>query len=348
MRSAMERQQLTLSSLANSMHLDLETVSQLVESRAPITTEIAHKLSQSLGSSPRFWLRRSEQYYEDRRRLDADRWAQAAPPDLASSLGWIQRTDNWLDRIDVLLEFFGVPDLESWKATYEPALQQTQFRTTSATPTSEIAVAAWLRRAQLQTRSLTLAPYNHTLFAGAIPAIRRLTWLKDPAVFLPRLRDLCAEAGVAVALVKAPSGCPASGATYRTIEHEPMIVLSARYLTDDHLWFTFFHEAAHVLLHGHEAVHVDSLEPEQIGHTTDRLELEANKWAADKIISDELIGSQVRPPTSYRQLQLLARQSGIAPGLIVGHFQHAGALSYAQLNKAKRRYRWRGPSLETI
>ena len=38
-----------------------------------------------------------------------------------------------------------------------------------------------------------------------------------------------------------------------------MIQLSARHKSDDHLWFSFFHEAAHVLLHSKKSVFVDEL-----------------------------------------------------------------------------------------
>jgi hypothetical protein len=31
--------------------------------------------------------------------------------------------------------------------------------------------------------------------------------------------------------------------------NKAMVILSFRYLSDDHFWFTFFHEIAHLLLH---------------------------------------------------------------------------------------------------
>jgi len=41
-----------------------------------------------------------------------------------------------------------------------------------------------------------------------------------------------------------------SDATRWLASNKALIQLSLRYKTDDHLWFTFFHDAGHILLHG--------------------------------------------------------------------------------------------------
>ncbi|VAW51008.1 Antitoxin HigA / unknown domain [hydrothermal vent metagenome] len=41
-----------------------------------------------------------------------------------------------------------------------------------------------------------------------------------------------------------------SGATRWISANKVVIQISLRYKTDDHLWFIFFHEAGHILLHG--------------------------------------------------------------------------------------------------
>ena len=39
-----------------------------------------------------------------------------------------------------------------------------------------------------------------------------------------------------------------------------MIILSFRYLSDDHFWFTFFHEIGHLLLHKEDLTFIDGEE----------------------------------------------------------------------------------------
>ncbi|MBK7760141.1 MAG: restriction endonuclease subunit S [Deltaproteobacteria bacterium] len=58
-----------------------------------------------------------------------------------------------------------------------------------------------------------------------------------------------------------------------------MLLLSLRHKTNDHLWFTFFHEAGHLCLHGKKLLFVD-LE----GGLSTEQEDEANLFARDKLI----------------------------------------------------------------
>src|SRR4029077_8388237 len=75
--------------------------------------------------------------------------------------------------------------------------------------------------------------------------------------FIPRLRAICAEVGVAIVFLRAPAGCRAGGATRFPAATKAMIVLSFRYLSDDQFWFSFFHEIGHLLLHGDRSTFVD-------------------------------------------------------------------------------------------
>ena len=59
-----------------------------------------------------------------------------------------------------------------------------------------------------------------------------------------------------------------------------MLLLSLRYSTNDHLWFTFFHEAAHLLLHGKKLQFVEGLD-----ELDEEAEAEADRFACDWLIS---------------------------------------------------------------
>jgi Zn-dependent peptidase ImmA (M78 family) len=117
---------------------------------------------------------------------------------------------------------------------------------------------------------------------------------------------------------------------------QALIVLSMRHKTNDHLWFTLFHEAGHILKHAKKATFVDGLEGVDEAH-----EAEADRFAADQLI----------PPAAAQKLQGLrseqevkdaARALGIAPGIVVGRMQHEGWLPRTHLNGLKVSYRWPG------
>ena len=92
--------------------------------------------------------------------------------------------------------------------------------------------------------------FDKPSFEAALVELRRLAREREPKRFLPELQRLCAQAGVAVVVAPAPAGCPVSGATKRLGINKALIILSLRGKFDDKLWFTYFHEAGHVVKHG--------------------------------------------------------------------------------------------------
>ncbi len=82
--------------------------------------------------------------------------------------------------------------------------------------------------------------------------MRTLT-MEPPAEFEPQLYKLCADAGVVLALVPAIPRARVSGAA-RWINGRPLIQLSLYGKSNDRFWFTFFHEAGHILQHSHQLV----------------------------------------------------------------------------------------------
>ena len=100
------------------------------------------------------------------------------------------------------------------------------------------------------------AEYNESRFKHAVRTIRGLT--REPIVeALQRTTGLCNEAGVALVLVQPLPKTALSGAAWWLSPRKAVIQLTARHKTDDHLWFSFFHEAAHILLHNKKGVFVD-------------------------------------------------------------------------------------------
>ena len=112
-------------------------------------------------------------------------------------------------------------------------------------------------------------------------------------------------------------------------------MLSFRYLSDDHFWFTFFHEAAHLILHREKYIFLEG---------DDRLssdeEEEANKFAADTLIPPEFQAEMMSLPAETRAVMRFARKVGVSRGIVVGQLQHRGLLRRNQLNNLKHRYTW--------
>lgn len=105
--------------------------------------------------------------------------------------------------------------------------------------------------------------------------------------------------------------------------HKALIQLSLYGKTNDRFWFTFFHEAAHILLHGKKEIFLDEfdggekLESEQ--------EREADRWASEFLIPSEY-EAELPGLKSKQSVSEFAEKLGIHPAIVVGRLQHDGVI----------------------
>lgn len=161
------------------------------------------------------------------------------------------------------------------------------------------------------------------------------------------VQKLCASVGVAVIFTPAPTKTAISGATHWLHREKAIIQLSLRYKSNDHLWFTFFHEAGHIIKHGYGTIFVEDDTVQQ--DNLEILEIEANQFARDQLIN----------PVDYQQFLLsflvqkdyssahrenmmndFAKRMGIAPGIVVGRLQFDKKLHISHCNDLKVFYDW--------
>jgi plasmid maintenance system antidote protein VapI len=337
----LEERSLSASDLAQRIACSPDEANALLQGRLALTRDIASRLETAFGVPTSFWMAREDMYRHQLERLQAKAagsgasdWLKQLPVKEMIQFGWL-RPEKGEDLITSCLRFFGTPDLDSWRATYRDILKGVAFRKSPSFPSQPGAVAAWIRQGELATTSIHCKPWNPHGFEAVLPAIRALTRKKDPNVFLPELITRCADYGVAVGVVRAPSKSRASGATRFLSPQRALLLLSFRYLTDDQFWFTFFHEAAHLLLHGDRGFFLEG--PELL---TTKEEHQASEFAASALVPPAFQQHFQALRDSHMDVIRFARSVGVSPGIIVGQLQYQGRLPMHHLNKLKRRYAW--------
>ncbi len=342
-RDLLEERHLSYETFAVLTEQDSGFVQRLLQGKAPITNALAHKLESVLGASVAFWLRRESRYRENLARSTSVEsneakaiWLKSLPTKEMVALGWLPPLpDSVKEATESCLRFFGEPNIASWHRTYPAAIPMAAFRTSPTFDSETAAVSTWLRQGELEAEKIPSRSWNPESFRASLAAARSLTRTKDPAVFLPILQSVCAAAGVAVVIVRAPTSCRASGATCFINRDKALIMLSFRYLSDDHFWFTFFHEAGHLLLHTDEDVFLEG-----VAEGRSNIETEANNFAARLLVPPEFEPEMLRLSVNAHAVIKFARKAGIAPGIVVGQMQHRGKFTQRQLNNLKRRYSW--------
>jgi addiction module HigA family antidote len=325
--------------LADRVGLSRKTINQIIQGIAPITAETAVKLETALGTPAAFWLSLDANYQEFLARKtqqqhfqQAVSWLQRIPYREMAGLGWLPAGQSDEERVGLALAYYGTATPTLWE-TYWGKFA-VRFRK-SKFATNELGiVSAWLRKGELDAQNMQTQPFEAEKFKAALTQIRPLT--KTPAQeFLPKMQSLCADAGVALVLTPELRRLRVSGATYWLTKDKALVQLSLLYKSDDHFWFTFFHEAKHVLQEIKTGVFMEGIKED------DAAEKEANEFACEFLIPRDKYATFLRNG-DFREhsISSFARQLDIAPGILVGRLQHDKVIKFSHCNGLKRRFVW--------
>ncbi|MFP4338495.1 MAG: HigA family addiction module antitoxin [Halothece sp.] len=340
----LEEREMTQAELATRMGRPKKTINEIIKGKAEITPETALQLERVLGVSATFWNNRQQRYreflarQEEQKRLEKQvNWLSALPVKAMIKLGWIQSYDNKIEQVRELLNFFAVtaPEQLEQLLTQELAVD---FRKSQAYKTDSWAVAAWLRQGEIEAAKIPCAKYDSQKFRESLDAIRKLT-IEPPEIFEPQIVELCAASGVAVTFVPQLPKTRTCGATRWLTSDKALIQLSLRYKTNDHFWFSFFHEAGHILLHGKRDLFLEENDKKQENNNKEK---EANIFARNFLIEPSLYEEFISSPhcRSEQGIKKFASELGITPGIVVGRLQHDRVLPYTHCNGLKETFQW--------
>lgn len=333
----LEERRLSAGELAERLGRSDEEIHGLLDGRMQITADLAARLASVLGASASFWLNREAQYRSDLQRLalapSPSDWLRDLPFADMVKFGWVDSAPPSA-RLAAGLEFFDVETLQEWHSRYSEVLEMTAFRKSAAHDSLFAATAAWLRQGEIRSAAIPCKQWSAVRFRELLTELRPLTRKKDPAAFVPELKKRCAECGVAVVIARAPKGCRASGATRFVSEDRALLLLSFRFLSDDHFWFSFFHEAGHLLLHAARRTFLEGL-----GVTTVEEE-EANDFAAAVLVPPRFHADLFKLRPELKEIARFAREIGVSPGIVVGQLQHHRRVAKNHWNGLKVRFEW--------
>ncbi|ENY6497812.1 ImmA/IrrE family metallo-endopeptidase [Vibrio parahaemolyticus] len=332
---------LSIEELSKKIGLSSRKSQQLLDGDLTICDSLATKLETTFRVSSRFWLTRDSQYQTFKQKLESkeQKWLDLLPVSDMVKLGWIPKRSPRAQRVRECLRFFNQDSIDSWFEEYNNNNLAVAYRTSDSFNTEPVSVFTWLQVAKRKTNDTRVYPWDREILKDSIPAIRALTNESNPRVFVPKLEMILAEAGVVFVIAKTPSGCRASGATCFFEKNKATLVMSFRYLTDDHFWFTLFHEIGHLLLHPQNKT--VRIEGNGIKGLSTKEEKEANEFATNTLVPIEHQSEMYSfYKNDWKKIVRFARKVGVSKGIILGQLQHTGNIDYAYLNKLKVRYKW--------
>lgn len=342
LEEALAERSMTQAEFARRASLSAKHVSQIVSGKASLTTEVALAFERVLSIPASFWVQLEFNHQSEIQRREESEglnrlagWIAQFPFRQMSERGWLApiKRGDVAGAARALFGYFGVAD----QAALDRKCQEVpaRLRASSRFKLQRASLCAWLRAGEREASRFSLADYDKRAFESALARIRsnasNIGHLRSEAT-----RTELASTGVALVFVPPLPKLPVSGATKWMTPDRALIVMSMRHRSDDHLWFTFFHEACHVLRHSSKSVFVD----QDDGPAPDDLEKEADAFARDILISPlqhrELV-AELGASWDLAVVRRFAAKIGVCSGVVIGRLQHDRILPYNVGNKLKLR-----------
>jgi HTH-type transcriptional regulator / antitoxin HigA len=304
--------------LAIRTGLTEQTLTRIFKGEQPISYETANRLELVTQVPARFWNNLEAQYQEqktklwERKRLESNiEWLKTIPTKELIERGYIEPEKDNVILLRRTLSFYGVSSVQAWRAVWEePAVAARRSLCFESRPGD---ASAWIRQGELQGQGIDCRPFDKKQFVANLQKIRLLT-RQRAEVFEPEMKRLCAEAGIAVALVPEMKKVPWNGATRWLTPRKAMILLSLRGKGEDKFWFSFFHEAGHVLNDSKKDLFIND------GTHDDPREKRADDFASELLIPAQY-SPVIKAYRSKSEIRTLADQLDISPGIVAGRYQ---------------------------
>lgn len=318
LKNELDSRSMSQADLAARTGISTKHLNQVIKGLAALSGEMAIKLELALGISSQFWMA-AEAAYRDRILSDESQkslekfgtWLQSFTKRDLCDRNIIRKDANKANQIHQLLQFFGVADPDAYDRVWAQPIQLS-FRRSQQFDVNPFDTAVWLRLGEQAADSVETKPFDSSAVRKVLLKVRALTKLRSKES-LPKLQALCASAGVAVVFVNAVGASHVQGATRWITPEKVAVILSSRQKRDDILWFTFFHEMGHVLLHPHRPTYVDL----RLDDDKDGLETEADVFAKKQLFS-AVSEDQIRAARTRDDIIALAEACDLHPGQIAG------------------------------
>lgn len=311
-----------------------KTIYAVINGNSSVTTEMAVSFESVTKIPASFWLRKQQMYdeYIVRKKKEEDakqsiEWMKLFPYTEMVKRGWIAAAKMQEEKVRNLYEYFGVSTEKAWADYYLNQQLKLAFRVSLSSAKDPHAMSVWLRQGELQAQAEKQnIPFNEKKLKATIPIMKQLM-VDEPDDFFQQLQELCRSCGMILIATPTLPKAPINGAT-RWIRDTPVIQLTGRYKGYDNLWFNFFHEVGHILLHGKKDIF---LENAGVSGQDETKEKEADAFASHILLSHEdEVDFLQNASFSEETIIEAAKKYNTHPTILVGRLKHLHVMKYWQ------------------
>ena len=327
---------------ATRLGTNTKTLSYLLNGQANITNDLAKKLSVMMGTSPDVWLQLQNTYdqklIEIQQAKDFDEQAEIArliDYKYFVEVAGLPVAKKINEKISNLCSWLKVSDL---RIMLKPDFL-VNYRTgiSNVNEKNVINSRVWIQTAINISNKIETKSYNAEKLKFYLPEIRNMT-IQSPEVFMPRMREIFAECGVAFVLLPNLKNSGVNGAVKWINDERVVMAMNNRRLDADIFWFSLFHEIKHVLQRKIKTTFVSYGEKEMV-EVNKQLEEDADNFATNYLIpTSELRRFTPSKYTTDAEIIAFTNSIGIHLGIVAGRLQHEGILVPNRSSKFKAKY----------
>lgn len=309
--------------LAERLGVSTRHLSFIITGKSEISREFAQKLEYVLGIDSFFWVNLENEYRCALKKMNPigtseneEVIAKDIPYSELAKQGYVEPTRKIDEKIRNLRSFFGVSDLN-----YIPKVN-CAFRKANIANESELALAAWIRIAEIQAKEIKTDKFNRRKLIKSLEEIRTLTRY-DASIFYKKLVDLLASCGIALVVANHIKGTGVQGVTFFNNKKNKLIIqLSVRRKYADTFWFTLFHELGHIV--------IDETEEFSYINCSEEEEKKVDLLAKEILIPEERYRDFLRKGMygNYNAIEKFAEVIDIHPCIIIGRLKYDEYLPY--------------------
>jgi len=309
-----------------------KTITAILKGDSSITPDMAVQFENVTKIPAHFWMNHQRGYDEymarEKRQAVIEQsvvWAQKFPLAEMIKKVWLPKAATIQEKTMAMLAFFGFSNHSAWEDYYFKQQLKVAFRISLADTAEPYAISAWLRKGELQAAELQAKEYSEKTFKEALPQLKKVM-AKHPANFFNQLQNICLKAGVKVVHTPTLPKAPICGST-RWLNNTPLIQLTGRYKRNDSFWFTFFHEAGHILLHGKKDIFLEKVEYSDKDKVKEK---QADEFAVKWTLTEEEEATILEAvPLTEQVIRNFANQFNTHPAIIIGRLQYKKLIPYS-------------------
>lgn len=328
----LELNSMTQLDLSDKTGINKKTINEIIKGKAPITTTTALKLEYVFNIPASFWNNLESNYREVLERqkdfdsiIDDEKYLKNIPYNEMSKRKWdyIETTRSPFERVVNLRKFFSVASL----GFNTELKRKLAFRKQDNDSFSYESLYCWLRYGEIQSNKVEYPKFDVVKLKESVKKIRSLA----SCLFFDKIdeiKEILRECGVSLVFEPHLPNTYVNGVSYKITKDKAIIMISDRGKKDDILWFTLFHEIAHLVLHSKKEVFVDSGE-----EFKNSIEKEADDFSKNilisKVVYDKFVNDNI---INEKTILEFSKDNNIIPGILVGRMQKEGIIGYNEFN----------------